>query len=114
MSFRSASSGTLVNENNPFEDEEAKLPYSNNVSTVQEDNRVNWIITVRIVLAICLIYYHNHRLFDNYRHNMQISLDFDEDINLLIGVRTTQRAVLQAGLNLVSFKEKLYSCFDFI
>ena len=86
--------------NNNYSDvrqEENVLSFPNK----EENQVVNWIFSVRIVLSVCLIYYHNHRLFDMYRHNMSIQLDFDEDINLLVGVRATQRAVLQAGLNLV-------------
>ena len=64
---------------------------------------IAWVHSARLVLAFCLIYYHNHRLFDNYRHNMEIHAFPQEELTIKDSydlIRALQRLVLQAGLNL--------------
>ena len=63
----------------------------------------NWITTVRIVLSVCLIYYHTNRLFDAFPHNMALSWN-DRDEWFFTMVNSMQRSVLQAGLNLVPYQ----------
>jgi hypothetical protein len=60
----------------------------------------HWIVSIRIILSLCLIYYHNNRLLDAFPHNMKLSWS-DKDEWLFIMINSMQRSVLQAGLNLV-------------
>ena len=61
-----------------------------------------WIITMRIVLCFMLVAYHNHRIFDSYRHNISIEPFEWEDASWVRSmIKSTQRAILQAGLNVV-------------
>lgn len=67
----------------------------------QQEEPIYWIYAVRIILSICLIYYHNHRMVDSYRHNLSLNIP-DEYDTLRSLIKAGQRAVLQAGLNLVN------------
>ena len=66
----------------------------------KETETLYWVYIVRIVLSICLIYYHNHRLVDSYRHNLNIEIPPDY-FTLQSLIKASQRMALQAGLNLV-------------
>jgi len=66
----------------------------------KKDNEIQyWVFAVRIVLSLCLIFYHNHRLSDSYRHNLSIEIS-DDNETLRSLIKASQRTVLQAGLNL--------------
>lgn len=79
-------------------EEELDLPL--NKKKEKDDEIVYWVYVVRIILSVCLIYYHNHRLVDSYRHNLNIEIPLDY-FTLQSLIKQSQRMVLQAGLNLV-------------
>lgn len=60
---------------------------------------LHWVNLVRVVLSVCLIYYHTHRLVDSYRYNLGFRIP-DEYFTLQSLIKASQRFVLQAGLNL--------------
>jgi hypothetical protein len=68
-----------------------------------QQQQISWIVSARLILGILLIYYHNNRIFDSYRHNLEIrpfaleQADMHWYRELLYSL---QRLVLQAGLNL--------------
>jgi hypothetical protein len=73
------------------------------MKTLPNDKReepLYWVYVVRIVLSVCLIYYHNHRLVDSYKHNLSLEITDDHE-TLRSLIKACQRTVLQAGLNLV-------------
>lgn len=80
-------------------EEELDLPL--NKRKEKDSEIIHWVYVVRIVLSICLIYYHNHRLVDSYRHNLNIEIPTDY-FTLQSLIKQSQRMALQAGLNLVS------------
>ena len=62
-------------------------------------------MSVRLVLSICIVWYHNNRMADSYKHNIMLPRppgnagDPERWVQSLI--KQTQRSILQAGLNLV-------------
>lgn len=61
-----------------------------------------WIVVMRIILSFMLVLYHNHRIFDSYRHNMNIEpFDWEDAAWIRSIIKAIQRATLQAGLNIV-------------
>lgn len=73
--------------------------------------RLHWVSVLRILLAICIVYYHTIRLADGYHHNLSIPIPrgtsgSPERWSLSI-IKQLQRGVLQAGLNLVRIARSL-------
>ena len=67
---------------------------------LEKHETLHWVNMIRLVLALCLIYYHNHRIVDSYKYNMTIVIP-DEYTTLLSLIKASQRTTLQVGLNLV-------------
>ena len=80
-------------------------------STTPPPQRLHWVSVLRILLAICIVYYHTIRLADGYHHNLSIPIPrgmsgSPERWSLSI-IKQLQRGVLQAGLNLVRIARSL-------
>lgn len=59
-----------------------------------------WVNNVRVILCLCLVYYHNHRLLDSYAYNIDFEIP-EEYYTLISMIKLSNRITVQVGLNLV-------------